>query len=127
MGAVLTSATLRALNSFSFFCRQTGISEKADDGVRFLALASPFDYAAQAELHLPKTKCEPQMPQFSDYLIEALPSLIEDKKANLVLFASYWQMNQVAQALSSIMVKKGWTLQVQGQQSRSEILKKHKT
>ncbi|WP_038174535.1 ATP-dependent DNA helicase DinG [Vibrio pacinii] len=127
VGAVLTSATLRALNSFSFFCRQAGISEKADDGVRFLALASPFDYAAQAELHLPKTKCEPQMPQFTDYLIEALPDLIEDKKANLVLFASYWQMNQVAQALSNPMQKKGWTLQVQGQQSRSEILKKHKT
>ncbi|UPQ87034.1 ATP-dependent DNA helicase DinG [Vibrio sinaloensis] len=127
VGAVLTSATLRALNSFSFFCRQAGISEKSEDGVRFLALASPFDYAQQAELRIPKTPCEPQAPQFTDYLIEALPNLIVDKKANLVLFSSYWQMNQVAEALSSLFVKKGWTLQVQGQESRSEILKKHKT
>ncbi|TFH92815.1 ATP-dependent DNA helicase DinG [Vibrio ouci] len=127
VGAVLTSATMRALNSFSFFCRQAGISEKPDDGVRFLALASPFDYQNQAELHVPKMKYEPQAPQFTEYLIERLPNLIEDKKANLVLFSSYWQMNQVAEALSTDFVKQGWALQVQGQESRSEILKKHKT
>ncbi|KHT52775.1 ATP-dependent DNA helicase DinG [Vibrio sinaloensis] len=127
IGAVLTSATMRALNSFSFFCRQAGISEKPEDGVRFLALASPFDYQNQAELRVPKMKYEPQAPQFTEYLIDILPNLIEDKQANLVLFSSYWQMNQVAEALSTYFVKKGWTLQVQGQESRAEILKKHKT
>ncbi|EGA63920.1 ATP-dependent DNA helicase DinG [Vibrio brasiliensis] len=127
IGAVLTSATMRALNSFSFFCRQAGISEKAEDGVRFLALASPFDYQNQAELHVPKMKYEPQAPQFTDHLIEQLPDLIEANKANLVLFSSYWQMNQVAEALSTDFVKRGWALQVQGKESRAEILKKHKT
>ncbi|TMX47360.1 ATP-dependent DNA helicase DinG [Vibrio sp. Hep-1b-8] len=127
IGAVLTSATMRALNSFSFFCRQAGISEKGEDGVRFLALASPFDYQNQAELYVPKMAYEPQAPQFTEHLIEKLPDLIEDKKANLVLFSSYWQMNQVAQALSTDFVKRGWALQVQGKESRSEILKKHKT
>lgn len=127
IGAVLTSATMRALNSFSFFCRQAGISEKTEDGVRFLALASPFDYQNQAELHVPKMKYEPQAPQFTDHLIEQLPDLIEDNKANLVLFSSYWQMNQVAEALSTDFVKRGWALQVQGKESRAEILKKHKT
>ncbi|MCG9751064.1 ATP-dependent DNA helicase DinG [Vibrio brasiliensis] len=127
IGAVLTSATMRALNSFSFFCRQAGISEKSEDGVRFLALASPFDYQNQAELRVPKMKYEPQAPQFTDHLIEQLPDLIEDNKANLVLFSSYWQMNQVAEALSTDFVKRGWALQVQGKESRAEILKKHKT
>ena len=127
IGAVLTSATMRALNSFSFFCRQAGISERTEDGVRFLALASPFDYQNQAELHVPKMKYEPQAPQFTDHLIEQLPDLIEDNKANLVLFSSYWQMNQVAEALSTDFVKRGWALQVQGKESRAEILKKHKT
>ncbi|MBO0216357.1 ATP-dependent DNA helicase DinG, partial [Vibrio sp. Vb2880] len=46
--------------------------------------------------------------------------------ANLVLFSSYWQMNQVAKALSSAFIKKGWALQVQGESTRQEILKKHK-
>ncbi|NVJ54845.1 MAG: ATP-dependent DNA helicase DinG [Vibrionaceae bacterium] len=127
VGAVLVSATMRALNSFSFFCRQAGISEKAEDGVRYLALASPFDYQNQAELLVPKMKYEPQAPQYTDYLIDILPNLIEENKANLVLFSSYWQMNQVSEALSTHFVKRGWALQVQGQESRSEILKKHKT
>ncbi|WP_333706147.1 ATP-dependent DNA helicase DinG [Vibrio hepatarius] len=127
VGAVLVSATMRALNSFSFFCRQAGISEKAEDGVRYLALASPFDYQNQAELFVPKMKYEPQAPQYTDYLIDILPNLIEENKANLVLFSSYWQMNQVSEALSTYFLKRGWALQIQGQESRSEILKKHKT
>ena len=59
-------------------------------------------------------------------LIEILPKYLEDNKANLVLFSSYWQMNQVADALSSDFIKRGWALQVQGESSRAEILKKHK-
>ncbi|MFA0695763.1 ATP-dependent DNA helicase DinG [Vibrio sp. 10N.222.49.C9] len=126
VGAVLVSATMRALNSFSFFCHQAGISQKAEDGVQFLALASPFDYQNQAELIVPAMKYEPQASQFTEYLIEILPKVIEDKKANLVLFSSYWQMNKVAEALTTDFVKKSWALQVQGDTSRTEILKKHK-
>ncbi|CDT84412.1 putative Rad3-related DNA helicase [Vibrio coralliirubri] len=126
VGAVLVSATMRALNCFSFFCHQAGISQKAEDGVQFLALASPFDYQNQAELIVPAMKYEPQAPQFTEYLIEILPKVIEDKKANLVLFSSYWQMNKVAEALATDFVKKSWALQVQGDTSRTEILKKHK-
>ncbi|WP_367986756.1 ATP-dependent DNA helicase DinG [Vibrio sp. NTOU-M3] len=126
VGAVLTSATMRALNSFSFFCRQAGISEREEDGVRFLALSSPFDYQTQAELIIPKMPVEPQASEFTECLIEKLPEIIEANKANLVLFASYWQMNQVSEALSTLFVKKGWALQIQGKESRYEILKKHK-
>ncbi|MEZ8342149.1 ATP-dependent DNA helicase DinG [Vibrio cyclitrophicus] len=126
VGAVLVSATMRALNSFNFFSHQAGISQKAEDGVQFLALASPFDYQNQAELIVPAMKYEPQAPQFTEYLIEILPKVIEDNKANLVLFSSYWQMNKVAEALATGFVKKSWALQVQGDSSRTEILKKHK-
>ncbi len=126
-GAVLTSATMRALNSFSFFCRQAGVSEHPEQGTQFLALASPFDYQQQAELIIPAMKYEPQAEEFTDYLIEKLPELIKDKQANLVLFASYWQMNKVAEALSAGLIKKSQTLQVQGEASRTEILNKHKT
>ena len=127
IGAVLTSATMRALNSFRFFCQQAGVSDKEQDGTRFLALASPFDYANNAELVIPKMKLEPSADQFTDSLCEILPSLIAENKANLVLFASYWQMNQVAETLSKKFIKKGWALQVQGDASRTKILNKHKT
>jgi ATP-dependent DNA helicase DinG len=91
-----------------------------------LALASPFDYQNQAELLIPAMQYEPQAPQFTEYLIEILPKYLEDNKANLVLFSSYWQMNQVADALNADFIKRGWALQVQGESSRAEILKKHK-
>ncbi|CAH8216544.1 ATP-dependent DNA helicase DinG [Vibrio aestuarianus] len=126
IGAILVSATMRALNSFSYFCIQAGISEKAEDGTRFLALASPFDYQGQAELLIPTMRVEPQAKEFTDYLVERLPEFITDGKANLVLFASYWQMREVAEKLAADFVKKGWALQIQGDSSRSEILNKHK-
>ncbi|MFA0438492.1 ATP-dependent DNA helicase DinG [Vibrio sp. 10N.286.49.C2] len=127
VGAVLVSATMRALNSFSFFCHQSGISQKEDDGVQFLALASPFDYANQAELIVPKMKYEPQATPFTDELKEKLMEYIADSKSNLVLFSSYWQMNQVANDIKDKFALKGWHLQVQGESSRTEILNKHKT
>ncbi|EKO3989469.1 ATP-dependent DNA helicase DinG, partial [Vibrio fluvialis] len=87
VGAILVSATMRALNSFNFFCRQAGISEKAEDGVQFLALASPFDYQNQAELLIPKMQYEPQAPEYTDHLANKVEEYIQDGKANLVLFA----------------------------------------
>lgn len=126
VGAVLTSATLRALNSFQFFCYQVGVSQKEEDKTQFLALSSPFDYQTQAQLLIPAMKYEPQAPQFTQYLIEILSKYIEENSSTLVLFSSYWQMNQVAEALSDDFVKKGWALQIQGKESRTNILKKHK-
>ncbi|MEZ9876071.1 ATP-dependent DNA helicase DinG [Vibrio breoganii] len=127
VGAVLTSATLRALNSFQFFCQQSGVSYDKEEGTQFLALASPFDYQNNAELIVPKAKYEPQAPQFTEYLSEELINWLMPDKANLVLFASYWQMNQVADAMQKELTKKGWQLQVQGDSSRIEIIKNHKT
>lgn len=125
-GAVLVSATMRALNSFQYFAIQAGVSQKAEDATQFLALASPFDYQNNAELLIPNVKLEPQHPDFTQYLCEILPSYIEEKKANLILFSSYWQMNQVAEKLEPIALKEKWNLQIQGKRSRTEILNKHK-
>lgn len=124
-GAILASATIRALNSFSYFCRQAGISDKSEDGTQFLALASPFDYQNQAELYIPRLKCEPSSPEYSDVLAEKMPEIIVEHKANLVLFASYWQMRHVAATLEKSGKSKGWNLQMQGDSSRTEILNKH--
>ncbi len=127
IGAILVSATMRALNSFQFFCRQSGISERTEDGVRFLALSSPFEYQKNGELLIPKMKWEPQATEFTDYLAEILPQYIIEGKANLVLFSSYWQMNKVSESLHKTFLKNGWALQIQGKSSRGAILKKHQT
>lgn len=124
-GAVLVSATMRALNRFTFFCQQAGISEKEADGVRFLALASPFDYANNASIVIPNLPLEPPAEGFTELLIEELPLYLTDQKSSLVLFSSYWQMNKVAEGLSEIAKQQKWQLQVQGNSSRQEILKNH--
>lgn len=124
VGAILVSATLRALNSFDYFCRQAGIFEK--EATRFLALASPFDYQNNARLVIPAMPLEPQAEQFTELLIEKLPEFLEGETASLVLFSSYWQMNQVADKLRPLAVKNRWELLIQGEESRHIILKKHK-
>lgn len=125
-GAVLVSATMRALNKFTFFCQQSGISEKNEDGVRFLALASPFDYTNNARLVVPALPLEPQADGFTDLLIDRLPEYLEGERSSLVLFSSYWQMNKVAEGIEQLAKKNKWDLLIQGKSSRQEIIKKHK-
>jgi ATP-dependent DNA helicase DinG len=125
VGAVLVSATMRALNSFNYFAREAGLSTDEKDGIRYLALASPFDYPNNAELIVPSFPCEPQADEYTQHLSEQLDSWIVPDKANLILFSSYWQMNKVADSVQKSWTKKGWALQLQGETSRSAILKKH--
>ncbi|CAM3560377.1 putative ATP-dependent helicase DinG [Vibrio aerogenes CECT 7868] len=124
-GAIAVSATLRALNSFSFFCHQSGISLNDKEGTRFLALSSPFDFAKKGQLFIPHFPAEPQSPEYTQELIKHLPQYIEERKANLILFSSYWQMNQVAEKLQILFKKNGWLCQVQGEKPRTKILQMH--
>ncbi|SET30570.1 ATP-dependent DNA helicase DinG [Thalassotalea agarivorans] len=118
-GAVICSATLRALNSFDHFRREAGLS--TNDGSQYQAVNSPFDYTNNARLTVPEMRNEPSSDAFTDELIEKLPSLLKQDKATLVLFSSYWQMEQVAFAL-----KHDFNMLVQGKLSRQAILEKHK-
>ncbi len=118
-GAVLVSATLTALNSFDHFRQQTGL--QGLDGPRYLRLLSPFDYQ-KAELWLPNLGCESTDEGFTQALIQALPTYLQDQQASLVLFASYWQMQEVAEGLRT----KGYSLLVQGEASRNALLALHR-
>ncbi|NUZ11315.1 ATP-dependent DNA helicase DinG [Pseudoalteromonas sp. McH1-7] len=119
-GAVLCSATLSALGNFDHFAHESGLAK--EPGVKYIKADSPFDYPNQATLHLPKTPTDPTDKAFSDYLGEALPNYLDTNKANLVLFASYWQMNHVVEKLRS----KKLNILVQGELSRDALLTRHK-
>lgn len=123
-GVALLSATLRALNSFQYFCRQVGLDENS--GTRFLALASPFNYQENAQLIIPVMEYEPSQKEFLDALPSVLMTYLEGETATLVLFSSYFKMNQVAKEMREKIKKKGWTLHVQGETSRSHILSAHR-
>jgi ATP-dependent DNA helicase DinG len=119
-GIVLCSATLTSLNSFDYFMRQAGL--KNDDGTQYLRLKSPFDYPA-ITLNVAKMKYDPTESGFDNELIDNIAERIEDKAGNLVLFASYWQMNLVADKLRKKFAN---SLLVQGETSRSSMIASHK-
>lgn len=91
-------------------------------GLQTLQVNSPFAYAERGVIHIPKLRTEPTSDLFTDELIEVLPKYLDTTQGNLVLFASYWQMEQVAAALR----KQQWTLLVQGEASRQSLLDLHK-
>lgn len=116
---ILCSATLTALNSFDYAKKELGLT--SHPGLQCLRVASPFVYQQQAEIRLPKTRCDPTAPGFTEELIRLLPDYLQQPEGSLVLFASYWQMQQVAAALRA----KGLSLLVQGEASRQTLLDRH--
>ncbi|NMP15439.1 ATP-dependent DNA helicase DinG [Thalassotalea sp. Y01] len=121
--AVLCSATICALNSFEHFRRQAGLG--INDGTQYKKLNSPFNYQENAVLTIPKMQYEPNVSDaFTKEVIEKLPSILRENQGNLVLFSSYWQMEQVAEALRKKAKYKD--IQVQGEHSRQQIIELHK-
>lgn len=120
-GVVLCSATLRALNKFDHFTHQVGLSE--NDGSRYLAMNSPFNFEKNATLFLPKMKHEPSHDDYTDELAQQILTLTEGELSSLVLFTSYWQMDKVVELIESKLKTK---LLVQGSISRQEIIATHK-
>ncbi len=121
-GVVLCSATLRALNSFNHFAHQIGLS--INDGSRFLALLSPFDYENNATLFIPQMVNEPTDDNYTAELAQHIVTLIDGEMATLVLFASYWQMDKVVELVEGKISKE--QLFVQGAIPRQQILEQHK-
>ena len=72
-------------------------------------------------MRIPASSIEPTDKEFSDHIAKTLPEYLNTKKANLVLFASYWQMDHVSKFLRT----KGFNLLVQGEMSREALLKLH--
>ncbi|NMM40297.1 ATP-dependent DNA helicase DinG [Pseudoalteromonas arctica] len=118
-GAILCSATLTALGSFDHFAYESGLAK--EEGVKYLKVPSPFNYPNQATLHIPTSSIEPTHKEFSDHLAKVLPNHLNKQQANLVLFASYWQMDHVVKELRA----KNLDILVQGEMSREALLKQH--
>ena len=118
---LLCSATLKTLGSFDHISRDLGLTEHP--GLRRLEVASPFAYRERGLIHIPKLTTEPTDDAFTDELCRRLADFLRPSEGNLVLFASYWQMEQVAAALR----QQGHSLLVQGEASRQALLDLHKS
>jgi ATP-dependent DNA helicase DinG len=114
---VLTSATLTTSRSFAFARRQLGLDrQRADE----LALDSPFDYAEQARLYIPRDLGDPRDEGFFDAAMSRIDELVALTAGRaFVLFTSHRVLSRAARALAGRLP---WTVLVQGAAPRSQLL-----
>lgn len=122
---VVTSATLRSLNSFSRLQEMSGLKEKAGD--RFVSLDSPFNHCEQGKLVIPKMEHEPLMEHEEKHIAEMAAFFreqVESKKypGMLVLFAS----NRALQLFLTFVTDLRLLLLVQGDQPRYRLVEAHR-
>ena len=122
---VVTSATLRSLNSFSRLQEMSGLKEKAGD--RFVTLDSPFNHIEQGQLVIPQMRYEPLMEHEEKHIAEMAAYFREqvEKKAHpgmLVLFAS----NRAMQLFLTFVTDLRLMLLVQGDQPRYRLVELHR-
>ena len=122
---VVTSATLRSLNSFSRLQEMSGLKEKAGD--RFVTLDSPFNHIEQGQLVIPQMRYEPLMEHEEKHIAEMAAYFREqvEKKEHpgmLVLFAS----NRAMQLFLTFVTDLRLMLLVQGDQPRYRLVELHR-
>jgi len=113
---VLMSATLRVSGRFDYARRRLGL-EEADEAFH----ASPFDYAQQAMIYLPRHMPNPFSEAGVEALIDEMETLIRASQGRaFVLFTSWGMLNQVAPELARRLP---WHVLIQGESgSRDAIL-----
>lgn len=119
-GAVLTSATLTALGTFSRVSNDLGLPE----GTTYERLASPFDFYGCGELYVPAMRTDPKKPdEHTEEVAEYLDKHLPKAKAALVLFSSWRQMFTVLERLPDSIKN---SVLVQGDLAKHEIISRHK-
>lgn len=122
--AILTSATLSTGKGLDYIQKRLG-AEKA----RTLQLSSPFDYARQMKVYIPKKMPDPRQGNAFEtalaYYIEHFIRLTHGKA--FVLFTSYSLMHRVAERLKSFFEEERLNYFVQGKGiPRHEMLQQFK-
>ena len=119
-GAVVTSATLTALNSFGKLMFESGIPQWAN----FQRMISPFDYPNLGELQIANITSEPNHPAFQQDVETWLQAQVNVSQATLVLFSSRRQLEETRDVLVQQWGEE--TLLCQGALPKAEIVKRHK-
>ncbi|HEY1844404.1 MAG TPA: ATP-dependent DNA helicase [Buttiauxella sp.] len=112
---IFTSATLSVNDQLSHFTDRLGI-----DNAQTLLLASPFDYATQALLCVPRGLPTPNQPHAARHLAKLLQPLIEANNGRcFMLCTSHAMMRELAEQFRASM-----TLPVllQGETSKGQLL-----
>jgi ATP-dependent DNA helicase DinG len=117
---IFTSATLAVGNDFGHFTRELGVPE-----AQTRRWASPFDFACQALLYVPKAMPDPGEAGFTEAVIEAaLPVLRASEGRAFLLFTTLRALRRAHQLLEGRIE---YPLLVQGTGSRSELLSRFRS
>jgi ATP-dependent DNA helicase DinG len=117
---ILTSATLAVGGDFSLFQRELGLADAATG-----YWESPFDYATQALLYLPRDLPAPNSREHTEAVVAAaLPVLKASGGRAFLLFTTLRALNLARDLVADAFAREGlgWPLLVQGEGSRSELL-----
>jgi len=94
---IMTSATLAVAGRFDHFTSRLGLED-----ARTLVVESPFDYARQTRLWIPKDLPEPNHPSHTEALLEAtLPVLRANGGRAFLLFTSHRALSRAAEWMRS--------------------------
>jgi ATP-dependent DNA helicase DinG len=115
---IFTSATLAVGEDFGHFTRELGVP-----GAQTRRWASPFDFARQALLYLPRgLPADPNAPGFTEAVVEAaLPVLAASGGRAFLLFTTLRALRKAHELLRGRI---DFPLLVQGTGSRSELLER---
>ena len=126
---IFTSATLAVKNDFSHYLAELGLDEMENVAAR--TWASPFDYAQQALLYVPRGMPEAMAPEFTAEVVERALPLIEAANRSsaggvFMLFTTLKAMNRAHDLLLEKLKARGLDLPLllQGDGSRTELLER---
>jgi ATP-dependent DNA helicase DinG len=117
---IFTSATLSVSGDFGHYCRQMGIAD-----ARAASWESPFDFATQGRLYVPRGLPDPNTPGHTEAVIEAaLPLIGAAGGRTFLLFTSLRAMRRGRDLIERAFAERGWDypLLAQGEGSRSDML-----
>jgi len=115
---VFTSATLSSAGTFEYFKSRLGLDD--DPQPSETILDSPFDYASQTMLYIPRSIPEPNSPGFTDALAGVLKGVLTATHGRaFVLFTSYRNMETVHSKLEGSLP---FPLLIQGSKPKSKLL-----
>lgn len=118
-GAVVTSATMTALNSFNALKWEAGLP----DWATYERVASPFNYAENGQLEVVQLASDPKSDDFEADVVNWLKEAVDSEVGTLVLFSSRAQLEATRDALI-----RDWYdyLLCQGYLPKAEIVRRHK-
>ncbi len=118
-GAVVTSATLTALNSFNSLKWEAGLP----DWATYERVASPFNYAENGQLEVVRLNSDPKSEAFESDVQEWLKEAVDPEEGTLVLFSSRAQL----EATRDYFIRDWYDhLLCQGFLPKGEIVRRHK-